>query len=182
MIHLLPLSTLLLPSDLLHKIPLLIPLSLPSGSLREIPFELPLMIFNFLDNKTKLKLIKSNKYFHNNLYFDSFSSDVENVNLNKHYFLKLTRLNMHDNKLITNLNHLTNLTELDISQTNVTQEGIEKLTNLTGLNMHENNLIIDLNHLTALIELNMSDNILITDLNHLTALTVLNIARTRVNL
>jgi hypothetical protein len=53
-------------------------------------FELLLMIFDILDIITKLKLIKSNKYFYNNLYFDSFSLKyIENVNLNKHYFFKI---------------------------------------------------------------------------------------------
>jgi hypothetical protein len=50
-----------------------------------LPFELLLMIFNVLDdNRDKLKLITLNKYFYNNLYFDSLSLEFDgNVNLNK---------------------------------------------------------------------------------------------------
>jgi hypothetical protein len=69
-----------------------------------------------------LRLIALNKYFYNNLYFDSFSLGcIENVNLNKYYLIKLTSLNAYENKLITDLNHLIALTELDIGYTNVDQ-------------------------------------------------------------
>jgi hypothetical protein len=143
-----------------------------------LPFELLFVIFNALDdNRDKLKLIKSSKYFYNSLYFDSFSLKcIENVNLNERYLIKLTRLNMRGNIVITDLNHLTNLIELDIGHTNIDQRGIKKLTNLTSLNMYCNYLITDLNNLTNLTELDIRfTKISKKGIEKLTNLTSLNI-------
>lgn len=70
----------------------------------------------------------------------------------------LTFLNIANTHGIKDLNHLPNLSHLDISGSNcgVGNEGIKNLTNLTSLITECNNKISELNHLTKLVMLDIS--------------------------
>lgn len=107
----------------------------------------------------------------------------------------ITKLYASDNKYITNISHMTSLTNLDISNdSNITQESINNL-NLVVLNLEYNKKITDISHMNKLKKLNISGTSVITqnginkldllelqiynqskiiDLNHMTNLVKLN--------
>lgn len=113
--------------------------------------------------------------------------------------LLLQKLSIRDNLLVTIVNHLQNLIELDASHNSqLYDHGIIMLTKLKKLNVSHNYLITNINHMTQLIELRASglhcrldthgicdlrnlelleadNNANISDVNHLIKLTYLDV-------
>ena len=76
----------------------------------------------------------------------------------------ITILKICGNKNITNINHLTQLVELDAShECKLTNEGIKGLISLRKLIINYNRTLTNLNHLNNLIELKASDNHALAD-------------------
>jgi hypothetical protein len=72
---------------------------------------------------------------------------------------KLRKFNTEDNYKITDVNHLTQLEELNAAYySGIDQNGIQQLTNLRILNAWSNDKITDVNHLIQLEALNASHN------------------------
>jgi len=99
-----------------------------------------------------------------------WASDLEKVDCPK-----LKSLVVHGCQKICKLNLLTHLTELDISNTNLNDNGICKLLGLTKLNISENNFIANINHHTNLTQLSVQNKFRIVDFRQLTHLLHLNI-------
>ncbi len=124
-----------------------------------------------------LKLVKILNVCSNDRIYDvNHLSDLEKLNISCSVFshslflkcgvkqegianLKLIKsLNVSNNDMITNVNHLSLLEELDIShECGVNQEGISDLKLIKILNIHCNIKITNINHLSNLEELDISD-------------------------
>lgn len=91
--------------------------------------------------------------------------------------INLVELKISKNNIISDLNHLTNLRILDISNSHkITNDGIKSLTKLTELDISGNmNYVTDITHLTNLTTLYMSGNANITHIHNLTKLRKLSI-------
>lgn len=135
-----------------------------------------------IKNLNRLKVLRSNSNenvgrdlscFPNLEYFECYNSDCGVTDNSLINLPNLKTLKCSCNKNLTNINHLTSLTELDCSSTNI--KNIDKLTNLEILDCAFNKQISDdvLINLKKLVSLNiMSTNI--KHINHLTNLEFLN--------
>lgn len=91
--------------------------------------------------------------------------------------INLVELKIPKNNIISDLNHLTNLHTLDISNSHkITNDGIKSLIHLTELDISGNmNYVTNITHLTNLTTLYMSCNANITHIHNLTKLRNLSI-------
>ena len=144
----------------------------------------------YLDKFTKLETL----YIHKNAGIFAFQ-DSDKILKN---LTNLSELHLVNNKHITDINHLTKLTRLDISgaDTIIKDEGISNLTNLLQLSINYNSIKIindftkltslqanyndqinndNLKSLTDLKLLSIYQNYKITDLNHLINLEILDV-------
>lgn len=154
------------------------------------------------DLKDKINIYNLDRYHQNYIFI------YDLLNINSKYIKKLTqsvikqpkfqniiKLNAKNNLNIFNVNHLSKLTELDCSRSEITQDGICNLKNLLKLNIMGNYDILNLNHLEKLTDLNcggycgitqngiknlknililnMIGNITITNISHMTKLELL---------
>ncbi len=119
-----------------------------------------------ITNINHLKFLKNVNMFDSD-YYDGYDSDNDENNLiilvkNQIFIslLNITTLNVQECELITNVNHLQLLVNLNISGNlcGVNQEGISQLLFVKKLNASYNQKITDVNHLQFLEDLNISDH------------------------
>jgi len=125
-----------------------------------------LNMYNSIDYYIRKKLETKNKINSktleyiiniNNEITELYSKTITQETLNK--CKSLVKLNIKNNKNITNVNHLSKLEELNISWfCGVDQKGIKDLKLVKKLNAECNSKIKDVNHLDKLEELNISWN------------------------
>lgn len=99
-------------------------------------------------------------------------SGITNSGISK--LKNIVKLYMENNFLLTNINHLENLTLLDCSYAIISDEGLCDLSNLTDLNMQSNFSIKDINNFKKIKILDCSDTVIsdkgLSDLKNITKL------------
>ena len=109
---------------------------------------------NEINHKTFEYIFQTNKYISNEIT-KLYSTTIKQHLLNK--CTSITKLNINNNENIIDVNHLSNLEELNISgNCNVDQKGILNLKLVKILNVSKNEGITNVNHLSNLEELNIS--------------------------
>jgi hypothetical protein len=153
----------------------------------DLPIELYEIIHDFLPFIGQIHLRQVSKHLYTNLRIYDFSNiksrarkRITNEILMNYPLIET--LNLYKNNNVTNLDFLTNLEKLDLTDC-FTVTNLNKLTNLQSLKMRicgklKNTFVLPLNnesfkHCTNLTKLNINGYKGITDLNHLTKLKTL---------
>jgi len=148
-------------------------------SITNIPPEILDHILSYCDGITQFRFKATHKNTIKITNLDvsmRLSSKITNDILQKNVFIK--KLNLYDNLLVTNLDNLSHITELDISgKCIIHQQQITHLAQLTRLNISNNISISHLHPFTKLACLRMPGvcNISNDELNRLTSLHKLDI-------
>ena len=166
-------------------------------NIHQILYNLVINYMNFYDKHIFKKLCKyTSKIDIIDLYNidDKYSDRLDDSIINK--YNNVVRLYVSTRSIISNVNHMTKLKELDISNSEIDNNGTHHLTSLEVLNASWNNKIFDINNmsnlkkliilglcginnegitkLTDLEILDVSSNNKISNINNLTKLTELN--------
>ena len=122
-----------------------------------LPLEIYNTIFDYLNQRSQINILLICKLFYLNLYFKKFKISKKVIDINSYHFNKLIKLDISYNTHITNLNHLSNLKKIIAHNTNINQEGINKLRLVEEIYISNNKKIINLNHLSKLREITAID-------------------------
>lgn len=136
-----------------------------------LPNDMLNYILNFLDIYSQISFVNTCKNFKTkikikNLYVSTrFSHEITKKILKKYPFVE--ELNLYCNKVIRNLNNYKFIKRLNISNSNVSFDGIKTLTNIRELNITNNIEYIDLTVFKKLEILTIDGltNISVSDLN-----------------